>query len=139
MLRKLILSSRFPSKLSLRPRNSLAYPLPIAFSSSLSQWREYHVTSVSYKRNDGASGWIEKPREFSKKQQKRFKIKLNEYKEKKNGPEMKEKTAAMKAHMESPEGIAFIKETEERSLLISSHLLASSCCHLTLSSSSLLV
>jgi hypothetical protein len=113
MLRKLFPPSRFSSQLSLKWRDGLLYASPM--SSSSFQWREYHVTSILYKRNDGASGGIDKPREFSKKQQKRFKIKLNEFKEKKkNDPLKREKAEALRTHMESPEGKAFIQETQQK-------------------------
>lgn len=89
------------------------YP-SVIYSTHRIQYQEYHSTSQLQKRNDGSSGGIEKIREFSKKQKRRHKLKLNEIKEKKkHDPLKQQKMEAMKTHMESPETKEFIKEAEE--------------------------
>jgi hypothetical protein len=115
MLRKSLFSSRISSVVISSHKNQLKYLFyPLSYSSFLSQEREYHQTISLYGRNDGASGGVERPREFSKKQKKRFKLKVNEAKEKsKRDPLKHQKMEAMKTHMESPETKEFIKETEE--------------------------
>jgi hypothetical protein len=116
MLRRSILSSRISTLVSSKRVNQIKHSFfPFLSSSSLlSQERDYHQTISFYGRNDGASGGLEKPREFSKKQKKRFKLKVNESKEKsKRDPLKHQKMEAMKTHMESPETKEFIKETEE--------------------------
>ena len=121
MLRKSVFSSHLRSLVTSPLQNPLKltsspslYPHQFISFPSCPKRREYHQTSFLLKRNDGASGGLERPREFSKKQKKRFKLKVNESKEKSQRDPLKhQKMEALKTHMESPETKQFIQETQE--------------------------